>query len=334
MEITKDNTLSIKGFAISAMLWHHLFWCNDAYAGWAQVLGIFGKVCVALFLFVSGYGLAKQFGNTRVFSKETVRFLLKRFAKFYLSVWPWIFFAIFVGVVGFGRGFSEAYPGLNPIKSMAKDFLGISGYFSYIKTWWFNRLILQLYLLFPFLVLLLRNRYVKWVGFMVIVALEQFDLLPFFCIQQGGLTTFYLGMLMANAEISWPQKMNKFGRMAVYAALLAVCVFLRYPSPLVKYTLIDGCMALAISGILVELMQWLRLPVLKAIGQRSTPLYLTHSMWIGLTPAIVYWPRFAPLVFLLLFAISYAVVFAGDAFLKLIRYNKLTGFVVGKIEKL
>lgn len=62
-EISKQDSLIMKGIAICAMLWHHLFYTHPEYGKFVYELGQLGKVCVAIFLFVSGYGLYKSFNK-------------------------------------------------------------------------------------------------------------------------------------------------------------------------------------------------------------------------------------------------------------------------------
>lgn len=66
----REDTKLVKGFAILLMLYHHLFaFPNRIQDGSsyislfsvlgidsAELLGLFGKMCVALFLFLGGYG--------------------------------------------------------------------------------------------------------------------------------------------------------------------------------------------------------------------------------------------------------------------------------------
>ncbi len=63
MELSKSDTTAIKGIAILLMLWHHLFLNTIAYGILTHSLAVVFKVCVALFLFVSGYGLTKQYSQ-------------------------------------------------------------------------------------------------------------------------------------------------------------------------------------------------------------------------------------------------------------------------------
>ena len=145
----------MKGIAIIAMLFHHLYgsipdWV-EPYDGFLLWLGRLGKVCVAVFLFCSGYGLTVQYANTEGL-KDKVKFLFKRFTSFYINYW--IIFLIFVPITVFvfNRPLSVAYgENVNLIKRLAFDLLGIQGIQSYNITWWFNKLIILLWLLFPFI---------------------------------------------------------------------------------------------------------------------------------------------------------------------------------------
>ena len=76
MELSKEDTASVKGIAILFMLWHHLFLNVPDYGTLTHSMAIVAKVCVALFLFVSGYGLTKQYvGLEKRNVQTTIRFL-------------------------------------------------------------------------------------------------------------------------------------------------------------------------------------------------------------------------------------------------------------------
>ena len=59
--ITLDETWVIKAIAIIAMLVHHLFYEHPEFGGTIVNIGMSGKICVALFVFLSGYGMATSF---------------------------------------------------------------------------------------------------------------------------------------------------------------------------------------------------------------------------------------------------------------------------------
>ena len=63
--LTRQDTAVMKGIAICAMLCHHLYGFPlagvEPYTGVLAWIGVLGKICVALFLFCSGYGLAANY---------------------------------------------------------------------------------------------------------------------------------------------------------------------------------------------------------------------------------------------------------------------------------
>ena len=89
--ITREKSLYLKCFAILLMLIHHLFTFSDRLpeGGYIslfplqdltieQFLGGFGKVCVCIFLFLSGYGLYISYYQKEI----TINSILQRIFKF------------------------------------------------------------------------------------------------------------------------------------------------------------------------------------------------------------------------------------------------------------
>lgn len=96
--ISKQDTSVMKGIAIIAMLCHHVYtgqpsWL-EPYSWCLTTLGVLGKVCVAMFLFCSGCGLAVQYDRSMVIAltvrekiRTTIKFVIKRLIKFYSAYW-------------------------------------------------------------------------------------------------------------------------------------------------------------------------------------------------------------------------------------------------------
>ena len=203
--LTKQDTAVLKGIAIIAMLMHHLWGCPPAgvepYTGLLGFLGSVGKVCVAIFLFCSGYGLSVGYqksmndccmnnGDWKQKVLATLKFLVKRLIKFYANYW--FIFLIFVpiSVFCFGRPLSAAYgESMNVFSGLVFDFFGIQGFLSYNITWWFNKLIILLYLTFPLL---------------------------YFCVKKGG-------WVVAMASLLCMQLSDRLGSLNYYEILLWQC---------------------------------------------------------------------------------------------------------------
>ena len=176
--LSRQDTSIMKGIAICAMLLHHLYACPitdgiESYGGFLKWIGIFGKVCVSIFLFCSGYGMSIQYRKVESWSDSTI-FLRRRLIKLY--TYFWVVYAIFVPITVFlfNRPLSAAYGYhsnlYKEVASVVLDLFCIPGRNPYNVTWWFNQLILVMYLLFPLTIWLVRKAGVVIslaVGFMV-----------------------------------------------------------------------------------------------------------------------------------------------------------------------
>lgn len=96
--MTAQKSLSIKGIAIILMIVHHLFtWGNADYISLTGAIlpnsltiegffGVFGKLCVTLYLFLSGYGFSSKYVSASSISKSKVLLSIWKVYKKYLLV--------------------------------------------------------------------------------------------------------------------------------------------------------------------------------------------------------------------------------------------------------
>lgn len=339
MELTKTDTLAIKGIAICLMLFHHQFLHASDYSLFAQSLASVAKVCVSLFLFVSGYGLARQYaplptGTPGRILRNTLRFILQRLTKFYFVYWFCFAAVLLVGILC-GRGLHEAYPDrLNPLKCLLLDLLGLMEYNSYLPEWWFNKMILQLYLLFPLLYGLLRTRVGAVLTLLSAAALALWPPVPLFCIAEGGLLVFVCGMALAQHPIALPRRAK--GWLALVAALLLLPLALLrlHYSHLLGTAVTDTLLTLCL------VVGWLaiapRCPhrALCWLGGLSAVMYLTHSLLLLLLPQLLYPSTLALPCYLIFLALSIAVAWLLTQIRRLTRYDLLTGGTLRLIDKL
>lgn len=330
MELSKEDTASVKGIAILFMLWHHLFLNVPDYGTLTHSMAIVAKVCVALFLFVSGYGLTKQYvGLEKRNVQTTIRFLLRRFVNFYLPFWFCFVLVVVIGNIC-GYTFYDAYPASrNTLKCVILDFFGQMGYDSYLGPWWFNKMIIQLYLVFPLLYLMLYNQYTAIVGLIAIVLVQLFTKrIPgnLFFIVEGGLPSFYLGMIVSRFRV-FPEIWKKDQKiaLALVAALTGVALSLLllkviknpYHAVLMR-ALLALCIVFALKSFEGRVSS-----VFGFVGKYATIMYLTHVLIIILLPGIVYYPKYSVLIFLFFAIACMAVAMAIDWFVRATRYDKL-----------
>lgn len=173
----KRQTNIAKGVALLLLLWHHLFYNDPKYynrftslynLGGVPIecyVASFCKVCVAVFLLLSGYGLVKSYSNySKIESdknngiKKTIKYVFNHLIKLLSDYWFVYIIFVPLGLV-LGRSFLDVY-GTNPIHYIT-DFFGVSFLFfnySYTMnaTWWFMSIIILFYIIFPVLYRLLR----------------------------------------------------------------------------------------------------------------------------------------------------------------------------------
>ena len=340
MELTKADTAAIKGIAILLMFWHHLFLNTMAYGAFAHSLAVVFKVCVALFLFVSGYGLTKQYSKLgKPWFKNTLKFLLRRYINFFLSYWFCFVLVVLAGNL-FGFTFQDAYPASrNTLKCVILDVFGQMGYNSYLHPWWFNKMIIQLYLAFPILFLALRNKYATMAGLVAIVVLQLFaNHVPgkVFFIIEGGLPAFFLGMIAARYQFVPELKGQKWSILLFVASLLlcvGLCVIHLF---LVKNPFV-AVLVRAMMALCIIVAYWSigrrNVSVLGFVGKYATIMYLTHILFVELMPEVFYGARYAVLVFVVFVVVCLFAAMLIDGSEKLTRYNRLSVLITQRIDK-
>lgn len=155
-EITSEKTLHLKGIALLLLTFHHLFGV-EYMDGWRAIIpgtegvdyvvGQSGRICLAMFLFCSGYGLYKSY-----ISKESPKktYILQRILKTLIPYWIVMFLTI-AYLVYAGR-FDPKYFFVNLFVLIpSNDIL-------YASFSWFIKLYLLLILMLPLIRLIER----KW----------------------------------------------------------------------------------------------------------------------------------------------------------------------------
>lgn len=301
--LSKQDTNVMKGIAIVAMLCHHVYSCQPewvvAYPYWLTMLGILGKVCVAIFLFCSGYGLATQYkrilNNTPLVKAKihkTIIFILKRFVKFYSAYW--FVFLIFVPltIFFFDRPLSAAYgENVNVLKRLFFDILGVQGFQSYNITWWFNKLIILFYLLFPIFFIAIKKT--KWVGLLCCFILMRLA-------NNLGVVNYYdilfwqfpfvlgIGWVLYQEQIAkcsnWINK--HIGLITVVAVISLLIGILQRLYNIIPFGNITGarfdgflCLLLALCVVLIFRRMKYTYIVLSFLGKHSINIYLIHTFF-------------------------------------------------------
>lgn len=151
------DTNFAKGVALCLLLVHHLFYYQSPLyedilvngRQFSNIISEYSKVCVAMFVLLSGYGLNE---STNKNYTGILSFYKKHLLKLYLNYWfMWLVF-VPIGIFFFDRTLEVVYMKDITLKVFI-NFIGLQDYFKfygYNATWWFMSTIVSLYLLFPF----------------------------------------------------------------------------------------------------------------------------------------------------------------------------------------
>ena len=265
------------------MLFHHLFyspsstslfWDYHIHVGQHDIgvvnqLGIYAKLCVAIFVFASGYGLETTYLNKEM---NALSFFLHRFKKLYLNYWFIWFLFVPVGIFVFGRTFSDVY-GNNIILKLVCDFLGVLkllGHSGYNPTWWFYSCIILLYLVFPIFHKYLSNGWLLLLSACIIVANLSF--LPIITYISNYFLPFVVGMWIARLPISI------FDRCKVIEIVIAFLFLSAIRNMSNMMCVIDTLLAvtLAIFIYKIRLYRWVQ-TILVELGKHSQNIFLFHT---------------------------------------------------------
>ena len=341
MELSRSDTAGIKGIAILFMLWHHQFLNTTRYGAVTLSLAIVFKVCVALFLFVSGYGLTKQYGGLeRRNVRTTIEFLLRRFISFFLQYWFCFGLVVLIGNLC-GNTFQEVYPSSrNTLKCLILDFFGQMGYNSYLKPWWFNKMIIQLYLIFPIIYMIISNKYSAWVGLLAIIPLQLFaKSIPgnVFFLVEGGIPAFYLGMISARYQIV-PTIQRKVWKIVFTSVVVLLIIGLSVlhndvlPKSPYQAILIRACIAFFIVWV-YKIFAGDHPSLLTFLGKYATIMYLTHVLLFFLIPKILFYPKYSVPAFAVFVIASLVMAMIIGWLEKVLHYDQLRRVLVSFVSK-
>lgn len=347
--ITPAETQIVKAFAIVAMLIHHLFYEHPEYGLITHSVGVAGKICVALFVFLSGYGMATTFPKNIAGRLNTVKvfffFLGKRYAKFFLNYWVIFFVTVPIGIFCFGRSLETAYgEGANLIVCFIKDVLGQQGFDSYNITWWFNELILALWVFFPLFYYAMKNGFVA-IGVLLFLFISPGNfpyLLEIFanCFSLYVLP-FCLGIAIALHVDSISKILNKLPqRIILYGSVVAtICLFFLRGIPLFpsfSYFRVDPFLTLALVLAVVSVCRATKLQFkpLQYVGKHSMNMYLTHTFVLGyFFHDFIYGLKYPILMFLTIFGISMLISVVIEFAKSKLGFYRLQGRVASLISR-
>lgn len=331
------DTNAIKGVAVVLLLWHHLFYSDNFIESFelhniAEIISYYSKVCVAIFIILSGYGLNESW-RTKKYSIS--KFYKKNFKKLYFNYWLiWILF-VPIGVIFFNRTFSVVYNDNISLKFIL-NILGLQrifDFYGYNPTWWFISLIFGLYLVFPILQKIVME-YPKsslLVSFLIMfVPNYKIGCFAPFGVYGLWIFPFVIGIHFSNknlfARISNYKIGNKYVKLFIYFGLLIIVMLYRRYGLILINTSIDGIFGLIIIQICYEYILNVKIlnSVLYFIGTHSFNIFLFHTF--------IYYYYFTDFIYSFKNPILIFLVFIGVCLIISIMIEKIKQIIIRSLK--
>lgn len=370
MKFTKEHTMQMKGIAIIILLFHHCFlntqrWATVPYEklattkGWGyypisfapfsshtiQYLASFSKICVAMFVFMTGYGMWVSYESQK--KKTTMSNYIKKRMVTLMTGFLIIFVVTEILAIPTGR-FIEVYGhDFRSVVYMIIDALGLAkllGTPLFCLTWWYMSLAIVLIMIFPF-VHSIMEKY-QWVVVVASIIVpracgfgQSTDLFRY-------LLAYTLGMYFAQHDLLARIK-EKFMEQNVAGKLLSLIVSLIGLAVIIKcrqnawigwkyLDFLDGFAAMyviVISYIYILNGKWI-VKGLGFLGKHSMNIFLIHSFYRDVFfHKFTYSFYYAWLDYIVLMAISLVTSIVLEWFKKLIRYEKFIDWVKRLVTK-
>lgn len=301
--LTIQDTNVLKGLAICLMLIHHLFWVrnglfNDIHLAGEHYLvceiGKMSKVCVAVFVFLSGYGLMMQSEKRGGFICLR-EFYFHRFKKLFLNYWFIIIAFVPISYFCFGMTFKRAYQTDLIGWHIVTDLFGLHSLFykdiyCYNPTWWFYSCIIMLYLLYPLMYKMMRRDELTLLLLSLIISFLPIPLIEDI---QFNIVSFALGMLLASSKNASP---NLYAKRLLLLLLILFAINRNFNS----YPLMIDCI---LALLIVQIYQMFRCPnvvkrVMSFLGKHSMNIFLFHTFIFGFWfQDFIYWSRNPIIIF-------------------------------------
>lgn len=370
MKFTKEHTMQMKGIAIIILLFHHCFlnaqrWATVPYEklattkGWGyypisfapfsshtiQYLASFSKICVAMFVFMTGYGMWVSYESQK--KKTTMSNYIKKRMVTLMTGFLIIFVVTEILAIPTGR-FIEVYGhDFRSVVYMIIDALGLAkllGTPLFCLTWWYMSLAIVLIMIFPF-VHSIMEKY-QWVVVVASIIVpracgfgQSTDLFRY-------LLAYTLGMYFAQHDLLARIK-EKFMEQNVAGKLLSLIVSLIGLAVIIKcrqnawigwkyLDFWDGFAAMYVivnSYIYILNGKWI-VKGLGFLGKHSMNIFLIHSFYRDVFfHEFTYSFYYAWLDYIVLMAISLVTSIVLEWFKKLIRYEKFIELVKRLVTK-
>lgn len=331
-KFTKQHTNICKGVAICIMLFHHLFFRQDSWPlyyhkvclGAKPLIGFIathGKVCVAIFVLLSAYGLTFSMmkNNKKVIGGQNAAkiygtFVGSHILKLYELYWPVFVPAMVIGLI---TKISSPIDVYNSFGECLRDFFGVAyiydGETPFCGAWWYISFAITLYLTFPFFYKLMEKYPKLLLAISFIVGIKPVSGIPIVLEWKRYMFICCLGIYLAQHDLLSALINVRSKKFRIGVSFLS-CVILFGIRCIHAFTF-DGFLALSIIVFSISLFDKLKhfREALISLGKHSGTMFLLHGLlYKNFFPEFIYGFWYPPLIFIVLLAMSYILSVVVD----------------------
>lgn len=324
-KFTKKETNVCKGVAICIMLFHHLFFRQDSWPLYyykiqirsKPLIGFIatqGKICVAIFVLLSAYGLTFSMNKCRQKIaggqsklKGYVSFIGTHILNLYKLYWPVFIPAM---LIGFVTDLSNPIKVYKSIGEGIRDFFGVAYIFDgetpFNGAWWYISFAITLYMAFPLLYKAVKKypKILLFLSFLIginpvadVMILLEWRRYLFICC----LGIYFANNNMLSKLISWKSKKI---RIIVTGSMSIILLAIRC----IKSFTFDGFLATVIIVLSITLFnntKYLSVAI-GSLGRYSGTMFLLHGLlYKNFMRDFIYGFKYPILIFAALLIASY-----------------------------
>jgi len=326
-----DSTNACKGVALILLLWHHLFFSFPEYGFFVVNTAKLSKVCVAIFVLLSGFGFSESIKHKRA---GMFHFYKKRLVKLYSNYWFIALIFVFIGTFWMGRQLEDAFDSHIYTKFVIQ-MLGLHrfayGEYGYNATWWYMSVIVPLIILFPFIYVLTKKFGLFFLFLFLLLLIPEKQIIP---VLNTWLLPFGLGIYASQRNLisKIDFKLEKYRSWKYLMLLTAVCLVVAFRSfsPYMRGTEIDWLFGGLIILFVFELINTFGMleKFLSFLGKHLFNIFLFHTfIYYYFWSEFIYSFHYPVFIFLALLSICVLISMGIDQVKKRIYLNRLVYFI-------
>lgn len=350
--MSKNCTNICKGIALVLMYIHHLFNNSEQLGHYSLIykpltmsqtiwIGQASKVCVAIFVFLTGYGYAKSIKGKETSNIDNQHKTIHRISRFLCNYW-FCFLICFVLVVIFSEEFLLTYGTgkVEIIVNMFIDFLGLAFAFNtptINATWWYVPLALIFIVVTPYIIKISKKMGISI--FLVLVILPSLVGLNTLSSFIRYLPSLVLGIFVAN-NMLFERFKNKFGHrhyIDITLSIITIFVLLYIRGRLENYYyIIEAIVAMLICYIAYvgESRAVILNRGLALIGINSLNLFLFHSRIIRFFGKYFYSLKYCILILIVFLGVTLIISMLIERIKKFIHYERLSDKIASTLIRI